>query len=69
MAALDYLDAIGRDNIFKHDQELGRVRLRTTGAVERRPVVRAKSGRAGLVSFLLDDVHAHDVVTVADRTA
>ena len=23
--------------------------------------------RAGLVSFLLDDVHAHDVVTVADQ--
>ena len=24
-------------------------------------------GRAGLVSFLLDGVHAHDVVTVADQ--
>jgi cysteine desulfurase/selenocysteine lyase len=24
-------------------------------------------GRAGLVSFLLKDVHAHDVVTVADQ--
>jgi cysteine desulfurase/selenocysteine lyase len=26
-----------------------------------------KSGRAGLVSFELKDVHAHDVVTVADQ--
>ena len=26
-----------------------------------------KTGRAGLVSFLLNDVHAHDVVTVADQ--
>jgi len=26
-----------------------------------------KSGRAGVVSFLLNDVHAHDVVTVADQ--
>jgi cysteine desulfurase/selenocysteine lyase len=25
-------------------------------------------GRAGLVSFLLKDVHAHDVVTVADQS-
>jgi cysteine desulfurase/selenocysteine lyase len=24
-------------------------------------------GRAGLVSFLLKDIHAHDVVTVADQ--
>jgi cysteine desulfurase/selenocysteine lyase len=26
-----------------------------------------KTGRAGLVSFLLADVHAHDVVTLADQ--
>ena len=26
-----------------------------------------KTGRAGLVSFLLKDVHAHDVVTLADQ--
>ncbi|MBM3877764.1 MAG: aminotransferase class V-fold PLP-dependent enzyme, partial [Verrucomicrobia bacterium] len=26
-----------------------------------------KGERGGLVSFLLDDVHAHDVVTIADR--
>src|SRR5256885_11397706 len=26
-----------------------------------------KTGRAGVVSFLLKDVHAHDVVTVADQ--
>ena len=66
-AAMDYLDAIGREEIFAHDQalaaytysrlsELGGVRLFGPG-VE----------RAGLVSFLLEDVHAHDVVTVADQ--
>ena len=66
-AAMDYLDAIGRDAIFAHDQalaayaytrlsELGGIRLFGPG-VE----------RAGLVSFLLEDIHAHDVVTVADQ--
>jgi cysteine desulfurase/selenocysteine lyase len=66
-AAMDFLDAIGRDAIFAHDQalaayaytrlsELGGIRLFGPG-VE----------RAGLVSFLLEDVHAHDVVTVADQ--
>ena len=29
--------------------------------------LKLQDGRAGLVSFLLDGVHAHDVVTVADQ--
>jgi cysteine desulfurase / selenocysteine lyase len=66
-AALDYLDAIGRDNIFRHDQELA---AHAYNRLEKLPGVRLfgpKTGRAGLVSFLLNDVHAHDVVTVADQ--
>jgi cysteine desulfurase/selenocysteine lyase len=66
-AALDYLDAIGRDNIFRHDQELA---SHAYNRLEKLPGVRLfgpKTGRAGLVSFLLNDVHAHDVVTVADQ--
>jgi cysteine desulfurase/selenocysteine lyase len=66
-AALDYLDAIGRDNIFRHDQELAAYAY---SRLEKLPGVRLfgpKTGRAGLVSFLLNDVHAHDVVTVADQ--
>jgi cysteine desulfurase/selenocysteine lyase len=66
-AAMDYLDNIGRQAIFDHDQalaayaytrlsELGGVRLFGPGV-----------DRAGLVSFLLDDIHAHDVVTIADQ--
>ncbi len=66
-AAMDYLDAIGRDNIFKHDQELAEYcyeRLASLGTVR---LFGPQTGRAGLVSFLLNDVHAHDVVTIADR--
>ncbi len=66
-AAMDYLDRVGRRNIFEHDQalaayaytrlsELGGVRLFGPG-VE----------RGGLVSFVLGDVHSHDVVSMADR--
>lgn len=66
-AALDYLDAIGRDNIFKHDQELAGYAYEQLARLDGIRLFGPKSGRAGLVSFLLDDVHAHDVVTVADR--
>jgi cysteine desulfurase/selenocysteine lyase len=66
-AALDYLDAIGRDNIFRHDQELA---AHAYARLAQLPGVRLfgpKTGRAGLVSFLLNDVHAHDAVTFADQ--
>ncbi len=69
-AAMDYLDAIGRDHIWKHDQELAHHAwdqlsklkdIRLFGPVGNSPF------RAGLVSFLLKDVHAHDIVTLADQ--
>ena len=66
-AAMDYLDAIGRDKLFKHDQHLSQY---AHARLEEIPGIRLfgpKEGRAGLVSFLLDDVHAHDVVTLADH--
>jgi cysteine desulfurase/selenocysteine lyase len=66
-AALDYLDAIGRENIFKHDQELATYAYDQLAQLKGVRLFGPKTGRAGLVSFLLNDVHAHDVVTVADQ--
>ena len=67
-AAMDYLDNIGRDSIAHHDQELGayafaKLSHLKTGIRLFGPHI----GRAGLVSFLLNGIHAHDVVTVADQ--
>lgn len=66
-AAMDYLDAIGRDNIWKHDQELANYAYDQLAALQHIRLFGPKQGRAGLVSFLLKDVHAHDVVTLADQ--
>jgi cysteine desulfurase/selenocysteine lyase len=67
-AAMDYLDKIGRSNIAQHDQELGAYAYaalsRLKGGIR---LFGPHIGRAGLVSFLLKDIHAHDVVTVADQ--
>ena len=65
-AAFDYLDSVGRRQIFDHDQALAAYaygRLRDLGGVR---LLGPGTDRAGLVSFLLDDAHAHDVVTMAD---
>ncbi len=69
-AAMDYLDAIGRENIWKHDQELANYAFEKLSALKDIRLFGPKlnsANHAGLVSFLLKDVHAHDVVTLADR--
>jgi cysteine desulfurase / selenocysteine lyase len=66
-AAMDYLDAIGRGNILQHDQELAQHAYDRLGELKHVRRFGPKTGRGGVVSFLLEDVHAHDVVTVADQ--
>ncbi len=66
-AAMDYLDAIGRANIWRHDQELANYAAEQLGSLKNIRIFGPKNNRAGLVSFLLKDVHAHDVVTLADQ--
>jgi len=69
-AAMDYLDAIGREKIWRHDQELANYAYDQLAALKYIRLFGPRAGsknRAGLVSFLLKDVHAHDVVTLADQ--
>jgi cysteine desulfurase/selenocysteine lyase len=66
-AAMDYLDTIGRKNIAHHDQALGAYAFEKLSAMREIRLFGPTIGRAGLVSFLLEGVHAHDVVTVADQ--
>jgi cysteine desulfurase/selenocysteine lyase len=66
-AALEYLDAVGRDNIARHDLELGAYAYAKLAELKGIRLFGPRTGRAGLVSFLLADVHAHDVVTFADQ--
>ena len=66
-AAANYLDEVGRTRIFEHDQALA---LQACALIEEIPGVRIfgpRETRAGLVSFVLESVHAHDVVSMADQ--
>jgi cysteine desulfurase/selenocysteine lyase len=66
-AAMDYLDAIGRENIWQHDQELAQYAYEKLAALKNIRLFGPQTGRGGLVSFLLAGIHAHDVVTLADQ--
>jgi cysteine desulfurase/selenocysteine lyase len=67
-AAMDYLDKIGRARIAQHDQELGAYAYEKLSRFKQEiRLFGPHIGRAGVVSFLLPGVHAHDVVTLADQ--
>jgi cysteine desulfurase/selenocysteine lyase len=66
-AALDYLDAIGRENIFAHDQELARHCVELLQEFKGIRIFGPKEDRAGLVSFVLPEAHALDVATLVDQ--
>ena len=66
-AAMDYLDSIGRDKISRHDQEMGAYAFEKLSGLNNIRLFGPHIGRAGLVSFLLKDIHAHDVTELANR--
>ncbi len=66
-AALDYIGAVGCDNIARHDEELAALALEKLSRLPGIRLFGPRQGHAGVVSFLLRDIHAHDVVTVADQ--
>jgi cysteine desulfurase/selenocysteine lyase len=65
-AAMDYLDQIGRDNIARHDMELAAYAYEKLNQLDFLRILGPKTNRAGLITFVMDGVHAHDVVEIAN---
>ncbi len=65
--ALDYLDAIGREAIFEHDQRLAKRACERLAETEGIRLFGPSEGRSGVVSFVLPDAHALDLATMADQ--
>jgi cysteine desulfurase/selenocysteine lyase len=66
-AAIDYVSSLGLDRIAGHERALADC---ATEALTRLPGVRVvgrPAKRAGIVSFVMDGVHPHDLGTVLDR--
>lgn len=68
-AAVDYLDALGMDNVRTHEVELTRYALERFRELEEIDVFGPADldRRGGVVSFNSADVHPHDLGTVLDR--
>jgi cysteine desulfurase/selenocysteine lyase len=66
-ASADYLDKIGRQRIFEHDQALAFQARDLIGEIPGVRIFGPREARGGLVSFVMEAAHAHDVVSMADQ--
>ncbi|GAB2515669.1 cysteine desulfurase [Nocardiopsis aegyptia] len=67
-AACDYLTEVGMDRVAAHEHELVEYALKRVGEIEGVRIVGPTEAvdRGGAVSFVVDDIHPHDVGQVLD---
>ena len=68
-AAVDYLTAVGMENVFEHDRQLTAYALERLAEIPDLAVQGPTDihNRGGAVSFAMGDVHAHDLATILDQ--
>jgi len=66
-AAIDYLNSIGRAQAMAHEEELLRYATERLSAIEGVRIIGTAGQKAAVLSFVLDDVHPHDIGTILDQ--
>ncbi len=66
-AAIDYLTEIGMDKVAAKERELLDYATERLGEIDLLRLIGAADKKAGIISFEVDGVHAHDVGTILDR--
>jgi len=64
--AVDYLESVGMDRIATHDDELLDYATRRLAEIPRLRLIGTARDKSSIVSFVLDDIHPHDVGTIID---
>ncbi len=69
-AAVDYLLAIGMENVLHHEQQITRYAMEQLQTVPGLTIYGPDaSRRGGVVSFTLGDIHPHDLASILDQQA
>ncbi len=66
-AALDYISALGRDDIAAHEAEIATYAAEKLQKINSLRVIGNAPGKGGIFSFEIEGAHAHDVSTIMDR--
>ena len=65
-AAVDYIDAIGFDGIAAHEDELLDYGTKALSSIGGLRIVGTATHKAGILSFVIDNIHPHDIGTILD---
>ena len=66
-AAIDYLNSIGRDRAAAYEAELLRYATERVSAIEGVRIIGTAKNKASVLSFVIDDIHPHDIGTILDQ--
>jgi cysteine desulfurase / selenocysteine lyase len=66
-AALDYVAALGLENIAAHEQDLLRYATACLGEIDGLRFIGTAKEKASVISFTLEGVHPHDIGTILDQ--
>lgn len=67
-AAIDYVEAVGREAIMAHEADLGAYAHERLGAINSLKIFGTAPGKGAIVSFEIEGAHAHDISTIIDHS-
>jgi cysteine desulfurase / selenocysteine lyase len=66
-AAIDYLNSIGREQAAVYEAELLRYATERVSGIEGLRIIGTAKNKASVLSFVIDDIHPHDIGTILDQ--
>jgi cysteine desulfurase/selenocysteine lyase len=66
-AAVDYLLSVGMDHVARHESELLEYMTQQLGEIDGMRLIGTASNKASVQSFVVDDIHSHDLGTILDH--
>ncbi len=66
-AAIDYLNIIGREKAAAYEHELLNYATERLSAIEGVRIIGTAREKLGVLSFVIEDIHPHDIGTILDQ--
>ena len=66
-AAIDYLNSIDRERAARHEADLLQYATEKLSAIEGVRIIGTARDKASVLSFVIDDIHPHDIGTILDQ--
>ena len=64
--AIDYISNLGMDNIYNYERELLEYGTQRLSAIEGLQIIGTAREKAGVLSFVMEGIHPHDIGTILD---